>query len=54
MRLLLRRSFRGPFGTRLTASRSGVSASQRFGPLTVTSKGHVTLRLLPGVSVRIF
>lgn len=54
MRLQLRRSFRGPLGSRVTASRSGVSVSRRFGPLTISSRGRVTLRILPGVSLRIF
>ena len=54
MRLQLRRSFRGPFGSRVTASRSGVSVSRRFGPLTISSTGRVTLRLMRGVSLRIF
>ena len=54
MGLIFRKSFRGPRGTRINASRSGVSVSKRFGPLTVNSRGHVTLRILPGVSWRIF
>ena len=54
MGLLIRKSFRGPFGTRINASRSGVSASKRFGPFTLSSRGHLTVRILPGVSWRIF
>jgi hypothetical protein len=54
MRLQVRKSFRGPFGSRLNASRSGVSVSKRFGPFTVSSRGRVTLRILPGISLRIF
>lgn len=52
--LVFRRTFRGLGGTRVTASRSGVSASKRFGPLTISSRGHVTLRICRGVSWRIF
>ena len=54
MGLSFRRSFRGPRGTRINASKSGLSASKRIGPFTVNSRGHVTLRILPGVVWRIF
>ena len=54
MGLIFRKSFRGPRGTRIHASKSGVSISRRFGPFTVSSRGHLTLRILPGVSWRIF
>jgi len=54
MGLIFRRTFRGPRGTRVHASRSGVSVTKRFGPFTVSSRGHLTLRILPGVSWRIF
>lgn len=47
-------AFRGPFRSRVTASRPGVSVSRRFGPFTVSFRGHVTLRILPGVSPWIF
>ncbi len=54
MGLLFRKSFRGPLGTRVNASRSGVSVSKRIGPFTISSRGHVSVRLLPGVYWRIF
>jgi hypothetical protein len=54
MGLVIRRSFRGPRGVRVNASSSGLSVSKRFGPFTVNSRGHLTLRILPGVSWRIF
>jgi hypothetical protein len=54
MGLILRTSFRGPRRTRIHASKAGFSVSKRFGPLTVSSRGHVTLRILPGLSWRIF
>ena len=54
MGLLIRKSLRGPRGSRVHLSRRGVSVSERFGPVTINSRGHVTLRLLPGVSWRIF
>ncbi|HYP43810.1 MAG TPA: hypothetical protein VEQ66_01255 [Propionibacteriaceae bacterium] len=54
MRLNVRTSFRGPGGTRISAGTSGVSVSKRFGPVTINSRGNVTLRILPGVYWRIF
>jgi hypothetical protein len=54
MGLVFRKSFRGPRRTRIHASRSGVSVSKRFGPFTVSSRGYVTVRILPGISWRIF
>lgn len=54
MGLFFRSSFGGPGGTRITASSSGISVSKRFGPLTVNSRGHVSLRVLPGLYWRIF
>jgi len=52
--LLIRKTLRGPRGSRIHVSPRGVSVSKRIGPLTITSRGHVTLRILPGVSWRIF
>lgn len=54
MGIIIRKSLRGPRGSRTHASKSGLSVSKRFGPLTINTRGHVTLRLLPGVSWRIF
>jgi hypothetical protein len=53
MPLIFRKSLRGPRGTRINLSKRGASVSKRFGPITVNSRGHVTLRLLPGVFWRI-
>ncbi|UKA61378.1 DUF4236 domain-containing protein [Arthrobacter sp. FW306-04-A] len=33
-------------------SKSGASVSERIGPVTVNSRGRVTVRLLPGLSFR--
>ena len=54
MGLLIRRTLRGPGRSRIHLSPRGVSLSKRFGPITINSRGHVTLRILPGVSWRIF
>ena len=54
MGLLIRRTLRGPGGSRVQLSGRGVSVSKRCGPITINSRGHVTLRILPGVSWRIF
>lgn len=52
--LIIRKTFRRRGGARLNVSNTGLSVSKRFGPLTVNSRGHLTLRILPGVSWRIF
>ena len=54
MELLIRKTVRGPRGSRIHVSKRGVSVSKRIGPVTINSRGHVTLHLLPGVSWRIF
>ncbi len=54
MGLLIRKTLRGPGRSRVHLSTRGVSVSKRIGPLTINSRGHVTLRILPGVSWRIF
>lgn len=53
MGLIFRRTRRGPAGSRVTVSSGGVSVSKRFGPLTISSSGRITLRILPGLSWRI-
>lgn len=35
-------------------SKTGVSLSKRFGPITLNSRGQVTLRLAPGFTYRLF
>jgi hypothetical protein len=39
-------------GARLNASKTGLSVSQRVGPLTLNSRGRGSLRLAPGLSYR--
>jgi hypothetical protein len=36
----------------INLSKSGISASERLGPLTVNSRGRISLRLLPGLTFR--
>lgn len=50
---IFRKSFRIGRKARLNLSKSGVSASARKGRVTVNSRGHVTVRILPGLSWRI-
>jgi hypothetical protein len=54
MGLLFRKSKRIGRGVRLNVTQRGVSASARRGPISVSSKGHVTIRLGKGFSFRIF
>ncbi|MBG0739015.1 DUF4236 domain-containing protein [Paeniglutamicibacter antarcticus] len=39
--------------TRLNVSKSGISASRKAGPITVNSRGRVTIRLGKGISWRL-
>lgn len=48
MGLIFRKSIRLGKGTRLNLSKSGVSASKRFGRLTLSSRGRGALRLGKG------
>lgn len=54
MGLLFRKSKRIGRGVRLNVTQRGVSASARRGPISVSSKGRVTIRLGKGFSFRIF
>ncbi|MCM3521795.1 DUF4236 domain-containing protein [Curtobacterium sp. P97] len=54
MGLLFRKSKRLGRGVRLNVTQRGVSASARRGPISVSSKGRVTIRLGKGFSFRIF
>jgi hypothetical protein len=38
--------------TSVNLSKSGASVSKRFGPVTVTSRGRVSIRWAPGLSFR--
>lgn len=40
--------------THLNVSKGGVSASKRVGRVTLNSRGRVSVRILPGVSLRLF
>lgn len=54
MGVIFRRSQRFGRNGRVNCSRSGVSYSRRIGPLTINSRGRVTLRLGKGLSIRLF
>jgi hypothetical protein len=54
MGFLFRRSKNLGRGVRLNVTGRGVSASAHKGPFSVSSKGHVTLRLGKGFSFRLF
>jgi hypothetical protein len=54
MSLLFRRSKKLGRGVRLNVTGRGVSASARKGPISISSKGHVTIRLGRGFSLRLF
>jgi hypothetical protein len=54
MGLLFRRSKKVGRGIRLNVTQSGVSGSLRRGPVSISSKGRVTIRLGRGFSFRIF
>jgi hypothetical protein len=53
MYLNYRRSAQVGKKTRVNISKSGASLSRKVGPFTVNSRGHVTLRLGRGFSLRI-
>ncbi|WP_083420972.1 DUF4236 domain-containing protein [Curtobacterium sp. MCBA15_009] len=54
MGLLFRRSKKLGRGVRLNVSGCGASVSARKGPFSVSSRGHVTIRLGKGFSFRLF
>jgi hypothetical protein len=54
MGLIFRKRVNLGRGNSLNLSRRGVSATKRVGPVTVNSRGHVTVRLGNGFSFRIF
>ncbi len=51
MRLVFSRRRRLGRGVNLNLSRSGASASKSFGPLTINSRGRVSLRLGHGIRI---
>ena len=54
MGLIFRKRLNLGRGSHLNLSGSGVSASKKLGPISVNSRGHVTLRLGNGFSFRLF
>lgn len=53
MGLYFRKRISAGKGTSVNLTKSGVSVSKRIGPVTVNSRGRVSVRLLPGLSFRI-
>ncbi|ROP60324.1 DUF4236 domain-containing protein [Curtobacterium sp. ZW137] len=54
MGLLFRRSKKLGRGVSATVTQRGVSVSARKGPVSISSKGHVTILLGKGFSFRLF
>jgi hypothetical protein len=52
MSLQYRKSKSLGHGARLNVSKRGMSMSQRVGPLTLSSRGRGSLRIMPGLSYR--
>ncbi|WP_334170464.1 DUF4236 domain-containing protein [Sinomonas sp.] len=53
MGLIYRKRFTVGKNTAVNVSKSGLSVSERVGPVTVNSRGRVTLRLAPGITWRL-
>jgi hypothetical protein len=53
MGLIFRKTIKLGKKTRLNVSKSGVSASRKAGPLTVNSRGRITIRLGKGLTRRL-
>lgn len=53
MGLIFRRTKKIGKNTRLNISKSGISASHRKGPVTINSRGRITIRLGKGISFRL-
>ncbi|WIB65418.1 DUF4236 domain-containing protein [Curtobacterium sp. MCBD17_040] len=54
MGLIYRKTIRAGKNTRVNMSKSGVSVTKKLGPVTINSRGHISIRLAPGLSFRIF
>ena len=54
MGLIFRKTKKLGKNTRANVTKSGVSVTRKFGPLSINSRGRVTLRLFKGMSWRIF
>ncbi|MBT1002229.1 DUF4236 domain-containing protein [Paenarthrobacter sp. DKR-5] len=53
MGLIFRRTKKLGKNTRLNVSKSGVSVSRKAGPITLNSRGRITIRLGKGISWRL-
>jgi len=53
MGIIFRKRVQVAENTHLNISKSGVSASEKVGPVTINSRGRITIRLLPGLSFRL-
>lgn len=53
MGLIFRKTKKLGKNTRLNVSKSGVSVSRKAGPITLNSRGRITIRLGKGISWRL-
>ncbi|SDH49263.1 DUF4236 domain-containing protein [Microbacterium sp. 77mftsu3.1] len=53
MGLIFRRSIRAGRNSRVNISGTGASVSHRAGPITINSRGRITIRLGKGLSFRL-
>jgi 5-hydroxyisourate hydrolase-like protein (transthyretin family) len=53
MGLIYRKRVKAGKNTTVNLSKSGASVSEHVGPVTVNSRGRVTVRLLPGLTFRL-
>jgi hypothetical protein len=53
MGLIFRKRIKVAPNTAVNLSRHGASVSERVGPVTVNTRGRVTVRLLPGLTFRL-
>jgi hypothetical protein len=52
MGFIYRKRFRVGKRATVNLSKSGVSATERLGPVTLNSRGRISIRLLPGLTFR--
>ncbi|MHA7197265.1 DUF4236 domain-containing protein [Arthrobacter alkaliphilus] len=53
MGFVFRKRIKAGKNTAVNLSKSGASVSERVGPVTISSRGRVTIRILPGLSFRL-
>jgi len=53
MGLIFRKSFKVGRRSRINLSKTGASASYRLGPITINSRGRISIRLWNGVTWRL-